>query len=315
VPDAEREYASRFANWDQQAWVRSKPHRVVPFEAHLKFFSPDLSLLLRHTDVSSSPAWVIDEILIHNLYTYLEFTVRLEMGPVNEVCVLLRTPNFLPWLPPAMKDDALRIYTDEAGHAEMSHALINAVQDATKVVPIHQEPQFLRLLSRLYNEELGLYQPFIKLFFVIVSETLITGTLTRLPKDELVQPAVRELAADHASDEGRHHAYFKQLFDYLWRRMPEPLQTKLGMLLPRIILAFLSPDEAALTKILASYPAIFQDPRRIVTDLAGDPTTRQGILDAAAPTLRMLSQNGVFGNQAIQATFEQHSLLPQGART
>ncbi|GAA0909854.1 diiron oxygenase [Virgisporangium aurantiacum] len=302
-------YKSRFEMWDDQAWVRSKPHRVEPFDPNLQYFSPELSTLLTHPEVAAAPPGIIKEILVYNLYTYLEFTVRLETGPVNEVCVMLRSPQFLPWLPSKMKDDALRIYTDEAGHAEMSHSLIAAVVKETRVAPVPQDPQFLGQLRQLYHDNLPAFQPFIKLFFVVVSETLITGTLTRLPQDRKVQTAVRDLARDHASDEGRHHAYFKQLFEYVWPKLPVPLRKKFGPMLPAVIHAFLAPDELGLRTILERFPSHFPDPYRIVSEIMHMDSTYSAILSGAQPTIRILRQVGLLEDEETREALARYRLV------
>ncbi len=303
------DYRSRFTEWDRRSWVRSKPHRDSPFTRNGHYFSADLCPLSACPPVLAAPAAVRSAILVHSLYLHLEFTVRLEMGPVNEICALLRSPGFLPWLPTGMKDDVLRIYTDEAGHAEMSHTLKAAVLAETGVVPIDHRPRFLAELAALYSAELPAYRPLVKLFFAIVSETLITGTLTRLPKDPSVQPAVRELAQDHAADEGRHHAFFRQLFELLWPRMPLPLRRKIGALLPRVIFAFLWPDEPALTSVLRSMPGEFDDPERVVAEMSGAARTRDAVLRNATPTLRMLRDNEVFEDPSVSKAFLDAGLL------
>ncbi|MFJ7212998.1 diiron oxygenase [Amycolatopsis sp. NPDC098790] len=303
------EYRSRFTEWDRRSWVRSKPHRDAPFTARGQYFSADLCPLSACPRVQAAPAGVRAAILVHSLYLHLEFTVQLEMGPVNEICALLHSPGFLPWLPAAMKDDVLRIYTDEAGHAEMSNTLKSAVMAETGVVPIEHRPRFLTELAALYSAELPAYRPLVKLFFAIVSETLITGTLTKLPKDPSVQPAVRELAQDHAADEGKHHAFFRQLFELLWPRMPLPLRRKIGGLLPRVIHAFLWPDEPALTSVLRSMPGEFDDPARIVAEMSASARTRDAVLHNATPTLRMLRSNGVFADPVVSRAFVDAGLI------
>ena len=148
------------------------------------------------------------------------------------------------------------------------------------------------------------------MFFVIISETLITGTLTKLPGDETVQQVVRGIAADHASDEGRHHAYFRNVFEYVWPRLPRVTRLKVGLLLPDMILAFLQPDSRALAKVLQMFPDDFPDPNPIVREITASVKTRSGIRDSAAPTMRMLKDNGVLDFSAeVTNLFVARSLL------
>jgi P-aminobenzoate N-oxygenase AurF len=305
------QYRSGFRQWDENAWVRCKPHRTPPFSPGLHFFPPELCPLLSHSVVQRAPAALREKILLHSLYLHLHFTVQLELGPVNEVCKLLHSAEFLPVLPGQMRDDALRIYVDEAGHAEMSHALMSSARTATGIEPVPHEPRFLRELARLSGRDPGLDQRLVLLFFVIVSETLITGTLSRLPRDTEVQLAVRQVARDHAADEVRHHAYFRQLFEYLWPRLPGDLRARIGPLLPQIIVAFLAPDDAALTAILASFGDSFDRPERIVAEVVADGATMRRVRQDARQTMRMLGGAGVLRDAATLAAFQQAGLVNQ----
>jgi len=301
-------YRSRFQHWDTQAWIRSKPRQSGAFDHRLSYFSADLCPLLQHPAVSGQPAQVRERLLIHQLYLYLEFTVRLETGPVNEACLLLREPGLWPWLPGGMRDDALRIYADEAGHAEMSHTLMMAVRAATQVVPLPHEPQFLRELAALGAADPELDQSLVKLFFVIVSETLITAPLHGLSRDTRVQRQVRGLAADHAADEGRHHAYFRELFECVWPRLPDDVRRRIGVLLPRMMLAYLAPDEAAVTAILAACG--IGQPAEVAREIAALPHTRAAIRQAAGPSLRMFARAGLFDDRRVADAFAAHHLRP-----
>jgi len=274
---------SQFKKWDEVSWVRSKDRRIAPFSSNLDFFARQCTGLFSSPEVLTADPVVQRELLVLQLYNYLEFTVWLELGPVNEVCNLIRRPDFLAWLPTQMKDDALRIYVDEGAHAEMCRSLIVAVEDYNRVKSLKLKPSFLDVLDTLVKRELPDFHPLIKLFLVIISETLITGTLSKLPRDHTVQLAVREVVADHATDEGRHHAYFLQLFEYVWHRFPQELRRHIGLLLPEMILAFLEPDARAIGAMLGRFPAVFDIPGKLAADLVRSETTRLGIQSAALP--------------------------------
>lgn len=270
--------------------------------------SPGASPLLTHPAVRSSPETIIRDILIHDLYRYLDFTVKLEMGPVNQVCNWLAGPNFLPWLPKQMTDDALRIYADEAGHAEMSNTLTRDVIAYSGVTPQSLQPQFLGTLQALRDEWPEPYAVMLQLYFVIVSETLITGTLKRLPGDDTVQDQVRFLAADHASDEGKHHSYFRQLFFILWDRTPQFMQERIASVLPRIIHTFLAPDEAALRGALEAVQHGDLPPDEIVREVVRSEASAQSIAAGAQPTIKMLNQAHVLDIPGIASLFDDYLL-------
>ena len=302
-------YRSTFSNWDNEAWVRTKPRRSADFRDDLEFFSRKVSPILLAEDVANAAPSVQADLLVFELYRYLEFTVRLEMGPVNEVCTWIRSPTFLPWLPIDMKADALRIYTDEAGHAEMSDRLAKDVARHTGIPLPEMEPEFLEALETLTDNYPPEYTVLIRLLFVIVSETLITGSLSQLPHDPLVQERVRTLAADHASDEGKHHSFFRQLFFLVWDRMPLAMRAKAAHLIPKITLAFLSPDKHALARSLRLFPHMFPDPQRIIEEIVSHPDSKDGIMSGATPTIKMLQSAGVFEIPGVQDDFRSHGLM------
>ncbi len=306
-----QKYYSAFQDWDDKSWVRSKPHRDVEtsFDNKLKFFSEKLAFLFKHIDIQKQSQDIKDKLLVYHLYNYIEFTVFLEMGPVNEVCNLIRLPTFLPWLPSNMKEDAFKIYVDEAGHAEMAHSLRASVTKYTGLPPLKFKPAFLTSLEEIIKNEPSELLNLIKVFFVIISETLITGTLIFLPTDETVQIAVRDFAKDHALDEGKHHAYFRQLFEYIYPRFPTAMKVKIGKLLPKMIYSFLKPEYELFFKILKEFPDNFSHPAKIIEDLKQDEIIRDGIKSSAEPTIKMLRNNGIFEYNEINEAFKEYQLI------
>lgn len=298
-------YRSVFESWHQRASVRTLEQPAMGFSAEQLFFSPDFSTLFLHPLVLDAPEEMRRKLLISQFYVYMRFTVFLELGPVNEVCNLLRQPGFLPWIPRKMKEDAFFIYTDEGYHATFSGHLISEAEAFTGVRSIEVHPIFLDKLDDLVASEELEFHALVKLFFVIISETLITGTLAGVPKDPRVQDKIRAFVEQHRVDEGRHHKYFKDLFYFTWPRLPRQLQRKIGCLLPEMILAFLQPDARALTAILSSHPSLFQRPRQMVEELISDPRVMDGIQGAARHTTAMLTDAGAFEDPVVVTAFRQ----------
>jgi len=207
-----------------------------------------------------------------------------------------------------MKEDALKIYVDEGAHAEMAHAIISKIEDYTQIKSLRIEPVFLRALDEIILNQPRELEKMIKVFFVSISETLITGTLNELPRDETVQKSVREFALDHATDEGKHHAYFKQLFEILWPKMPKDLQIKIGCLLPEMIKAFLYPDIHALEQILLQFFSP-EESKEIINDLVNSEVIMNGVRKSSTPTKSMLRQNKLFEVDEIKEAFNKYKLL------
>ena len=93
-------------------------------------------------------------------------------------------------IPATMLVDARRIVVDETHHALMAASLIQDIA-ATSGVPALPagRPSFLVELEEIKAAHDRDLAPLLMLFFAIVSETLITRTLTRIPDDERVVTA------------------------------------------------------------------------------------------------------------------------------
>jgi hypothetical protein len=301
-------YVSPFESWRGKAWATGGNPVQMKFSPGLQFYPAELSPLFNHPTVANAPTEVRERLLVLSLYTYLEFTVKLEMGPVNAVAKLLTEQSFLPWLPPAMKNDGYLVYFDEGGHAEESKTLMLAVQAETGIAPLNLRPAFLAKLSELIDAEEFEFQPLVALFFVIVSETLITGSLSYIPHDENVQLPVREVTKRHAQDESRHHSYFKSIFRFVWPRLPAPIRRRVGMLLPEMIWVFLAPDRDAMEAMLEG-AQIGAPPSRIVQQIVSSDRTAENIKKAAAPTLAMLNADGVMDDPEVREAFARRKLV------
>lgn len=304
------EYRSAFAGQGKRKFVLSKIHQLAPFEPDLEFFSAAVAPVFIHPEVKGADHAVRRELLVLHLYDWLEFTEWLEIGPVNRACELLRRAQFLPWLSDEMRMDALKIYSDEAGHAEMSHALVAAVIDHTGVPSLHLRPAFLETFDRIVETQEPEFEPLLELLFAAISETLITGSLKRLPKDKTVQKAVKDFAEDHATDEGRHHAYFRSVLLQVWPRLPRETRRKVGPLLPQMILTFLSPQVSAMTQMLKRFPDQFPRPYEIAQEVAGNDVIRDSINTAAVPTMRAIGTAGGFSDQETLDAFLERGLQP-----
>jgi len=297
-------YRSPFLEWHEKSWVRKGKTQAQEFESNLDFFSRELVPVFDLPEAAQLSEEQVREVLVLWLYNYLDFTVQLEVGPVNYVCQRIHDASFLDWLPVTSKDDALRIYTDEGGHAEMSNELSRRVQLFTGVKPFRIRPQFLVKLDELRRDRLPMERDFVTLLFVIVSETLITGTLSKLPSDATVQPSVRAVAADHASDERRHHAYFAQLLEMIWPRFPKPLRRRAVLLFPILLHAFLDLDREALRNILSRFPSVFREPDVIIANLITSTSVKRKLQESARPSISQLRKAGVLDEAKAIEVFE-----------
>lgn len=305
-------YESKLSNWDHLASVRVKPHRVLIDEESLGklYFPPELVPVSQHAMVRDIGDWAIREILIQRLYIYLEFTAALEHDVVNRVTLQVAQRNIGFHMPWDMVFDAYKIYCDEAYHALFSVDLAHQIEVATgiKPNPIGRSRCLLRLEELLSTVPWDLRQ-LADIFFTIISETLISSILCDIPKDRRIVSTVREVVADHAEDEGKHHAYFSRLLEFLWPRLGERERRIVGPLLPQFILAFLEPDYEAIECELAGCGLKPEEVKQVVYESYPRSQVLAGIRSGAKATLRHLARNGVLEDPRILDAFQSSGLL------
>ncbi|MEU0084716.1 diiron oxygenase [Streptomyces sp. NPDC006274] len=279
-------------------------------EAGKVFFPPELVPALYHPLVREQEEEVIQSLLLQRLYIYLDFTADLEQLVVTPVTQLISRRRSGFELPGEMLRDSYKICTDEAWHAQFSDDLQGQLMAATKELPCAaRQPYFL---TRLETLKAGLdpsLRPLAELFFTVVSETLISSILSGIPKDQRVCTVVRETIADHAEDEGRHHAYFVRFFEYAWRQLTPEQRDLIGTLLPEFTVAFLRPDVDATFDMLRFTGMDSESVREVIGETYPDARLHAEMRAAAASTLRLFERNGVFESHKVADSFFQCGLL------
>jgi P-aminobenzoate N-oxygenase AurF len=306
---SELAYISRFQRWEAEASVRNKRRRTVENIAReeqmgLSFFPSSSVPVAEHPTVQALGPAVRRELQIRALYTYLDFTAELEQTVVNPITQLISRRRLGVMLPPAMEEDAYKIYADEAWHALFSDDLQRQVELATRVPSIRlPHPQFTGRLAEIERDLDSGERHLARVFFAIVSETLISSFLADVPKDEGVARPIRDLVADHAIDEGRHHAYFSHLLGLLWPELSIEQRLTIGSLLPEFIHAFLEPDVTAVAAMLVESGLDDDATAEVLTDVYGAGAAPGTVEEAARHTLSHLARVGVFDEPETRAAF------------
>ena len=236
-------YRSRFQDWSTRSAVRSKSLPEFAETDSGLFFTPELVPLIKHPLISARGDEVIRPVLTHHLFGHLNFTDALENEIVAPVAYMIGRQQFEFAFPPAMLVDARKIAVDEMHHALFAAGFVERISRLSGVDPLPvRRPSFLLELDAIKSFHDSRITPLLMLFFAIVSETLITSTLTQVPNDERVVTGVRTILRDHAEDEARHHVYFVDVLTACWPRLTASQRAIIGPLLPRFISMFLAPD-------------------------------------------------------------------------
>jgi hypothetical protein len=304
-------YESRLDQWYNRATIRNSPRRILNNEIseNKLCFSPDLVPVSQHKIVKARGIATGKEILTHHLLAYLTFTDRLEYEVVNATVRRIATGQLPFSFPKQMQLDAYKIYSDEAYHSLCSADMVQQILEATKLD--HDSRQEFELFNffdetgKNYSDEL---RNLIELFFVIVSEILITSLLIKIQADRRVVTAVRKLVADHAEDEGRHRNYFIKINEIVCPRLSKSQIDIIGPLVPKFILKFLNPDLAVirnyLTKVLAP-----SEVDQVIEESFEPTRVFQNIKITAAPTVRIFKTSGLLNNKTTKDAFRESGLI------
>lgn len=314
------DYVSRFERWDDLAGVRRKPRRSLQTDADAApglFFPPELYPVALHPTVAARGGATARRLLLQRLYDYLAFTTELESVAVIPVAIKISRGRSGLLLPEQMQADAFKIVTDEAWHAQFSDDFARQVAAETGCPPrnaAHTPPAFLSRLDELRDRLPASLRGVESLLFAIVSETLISGILSDIPRDARLPRSVREVVRDHAEDEGRHHVYFRSVLRHLWSALTLQERRAVGPMFPSVIYAFLEPDYARAADHLAAAGLSVPEIDQVVTESWPSEVTRVEVAEAASPLVRYLREAGVLDDARTHEEFESHGLLDASAR-
>ncbi|AWZ06337.1 MULTISPECIES: diiron oxygenase [unclassified Streptomyces] len=305
----ESDYRSRFRTWERVATVRNNPTRVLDTDGEL-FFSPELVPVLAHPLLERAEPELRETLLLHRLYEYLKFTIDLEQSAVIPVTGHISRGMSGLDLPEPMRLDAFKIVTDEAWHAQFTYEILRQVRTRTGIAPaLPETPTFTAELARIHEELPSQIRGLDEMLFAIVSETLISSILDDLPADRRLPEGVREMVADHAVDEAKHHSYFSTLLRYLWPAMTPKEQELAGPYIPRLIFAFLEPDYPSTALGLLAAGLGRPEVEQVMTEVYTREKVVADVRRGAAPTLQYFIEAGALEHGATLEAFRESGLV------
>jgi hypothetical protein len=265
--------------------------------------------ILKHPLFSEADANVVHDALNQHLFAYLTFTDRLEHEIVNETARRIAIGASGLNLPFSMRMDSYRVYCDEGYHSLFSADLMHQIQ--TRLGFQFNDGGGHPALHFFHSHVVSCepeFRSWAKLFFVIVSETLISVTMSSLPKYATVMPSVRQIVSDHAQDEARHQVLFADLCELAWQQAPNSVRVKIGLMLPTYIKKFLAPNLCAVNVFLRRHLAPKQA-RQVLAESYSSAELGSFIRTAARNTIRVFHRAGVLQDSQISDSFQQNGFL------
>jgi len=242
-----------FMNWDKRSAVRTSPRRILSDQPEYHYFSPNLAPVLGDSSIQQLPKDQLKKIEVQFLYNYLRFTEYLEISLVNTV-ILSIINNELPiTFDSKIRDEAFKIYCDEAYHALQSHDILGQLEDASGEKPLALEIPLKLRLENLRSSFPSVTLPWFELFFVCVAETLVSQELREHIKDETIHPGIQDIMKDHAKDESSHAIFFKEVMVALKTNLTDDDYQVFKKYVPLFLEAYLIPDRNNLNTIFEPY--------------------------------------------------------------
>jgi hypothetical protein len=301
-------YPAPLRNWETFSWIRSKPVQDGSYDGQP--FPKRLVPIAADPRITAHPG--LDQVVLaYRLLSHLHFTTLLELAHVNPVCQELAMGQSPVTLTTTEKNDALRIYCDEGGHALFVELLATRIESMYGVDrKILGRPEFdERMASLLAAHSNPADNTLLKHFFVTVSETLVTRILREIPYDVSVAPVVRSTIGDHAADEACHSVFFRWYFPRLWEALSAREQSVVSQALPEFIWAFLAPDFGVDARILKQLGFDTATTAQMLQDAHPPASITASIRHAARPTLDMMRTAGVFELPEARDRFREMGLL------
>ncbi len=271
------------------------PEALVPLSQHPKIIAAGFK----------------DKILAYRLLSHLHFTSILELNHVNPVCARLARGAGRVELSLAERNDALRIYCDEGGHALFVELLATKIEAHYGVDRnLLGRPEFdLKMEKILSLAESEAEAQVLQEFFVTVSETLVTKILRDIPYAPGVAPAVKSVIGDHAADEACHSVFFRWYFPRLWNSLSAAERPVIGRRLPDFIWAFLAPDADVDRRVLQGLGFGASEIEEMLEDVYPTSVVSESVRQAAAPTLEMMRSAAVWEGLEVYDSFAKQNLI------
>lgn len=298
---------SAFAAWDEKASVRSRPYRIAADEETA--LSERLVPILRHRSLAGLAPEQRMALRRMAFLRFMNFTHKLELVVVNTVTANIALENYGFRLPQTMLLDAHRIYVDEAYHALVAYNAMAAAAKRLEGQAIEQAPPpFMSYFLSIGADGRDNRSALLQVFFVIVSEMLITTTLKDAHRHHDMGSSVGALLHDHAVDESRHHAFYKSFLDVIWEQLSDADQGIALDAIPEMIRAYCCPDVSMMTRELESIGIGRAATQSILAETYAEPDIAQFAIGTSRSLVAML-----FGLvNSSQADRLQHALNRQG---
>jgi hypothetical protein len=315
IEAAEREVASPFERWNEVAAVRVKVDRydctgLTHAECGSKqWFVPGALALLEHPALKELGADACRRMQAHYLVFFLGYTTLLEHRVVNRSAEVVAQDALPLSFTHGIREDALRLYTDEGYHALISATLARQVAELLELGPVPRANRRVDRIEQWVKDLPAGLQPLGSFLAGFVSETVITKEFMAFSNAAMVTP-VYHVLRDHLEDEWLHARYFSNVFSYVWSRLDHAHRDIVGQLLPEIIEQYFVLDERWIEASMVEVGVRPTTAREIALERCTPEAVRERARKGATATLHALRRSGFFDDRSRVESFTSRGLLP-----
>lgn len=306
------EITGALADWHERAGVRNDPRRLLREEALHggELWPAALAPHVDHPLVRERGRELRGRLLAQQLCQYLEFTAHYETRVINPATELIANARLGVPIPRALRMEGYKIYCDEAFHALTSVDTVDQVISATGYDDLDYDfDTTLRHLHAAKAQAPANLSRVVTLLVAVVFETLVTASLSQIPRDRRVVTFVREVVRDHAQDESRHHVFFSRFFGFLWGQVTPAERRALGPLLPEFVIRPLMPRLEAPRRTLHDAGFSAGQVEEVFADAYAEGPTAYQLRKTARATLKLFGRHDLYDDPGTREAFQARGLI------
>ena len=228
-------YSERYLKaWETHCTLRSLERYAVDAKTPPGSLYPD----------SLQPLYFIEEgralsdeakhfIQVQSFYQFMEFVAITETDIVVDLCSRLANDDHGVEIPPAARQVALTVATDEVYHAYVAREYIDQVTAATGIapLPLPGRPALVDALAWARSTVPAEALDGFEIIALCLAENTLTEEVLGITKETEPDNPFHRMAHEHFLDEGRHQPFFRRLLRYFWSALDEDTKCQLSPVL------------------------------------------------------------------------------------
>ena len=314
-----RDYERRSSMWDARAGVRTGKET---FDLHLtdtchgendkSWHLPNYAGILEHEDLRDLPEPDKEFVRGTQLLEFVSKQTLFEVECVNKVAAEIAHGKTNIDVSDELRNDALKIYTDEGYHAYYTQKLALQIQKHFNVSGVelnHFVDPFYAKIEALYNLRGTNNKKLSRIGLVIAGECQIVSDISDEMRGIVHEP-IREMFKAHMADEVFHANFFSNYFQVIWGKISHKERFVLAASICDAIRLLSAPRTDVYYYSLGKLGYGEAEIKRLISAVYHTDEWRvDKVKRRARPMMKLLSDVQAFSNKEIRKYYEKNSLF------